>query len=86
MKRALAGRPPILIFDEPTSSVDTETEGRLMQNLREEIEGRTLILITHRPTLLALVNRVILLSRGRIVMDGTPDQITGRVREIAPAR
>ena len=86
MARALAGRPPILIFDEPTSSVDTETEGRLMQNLREEIEGRTLILITHRPTLLALVNRVILLSRGRIVMDGTPDQITGRVREIAPAR
>ena len=86
MARALAGRPPILIFDEPTSSVDTETEGRLMENLRHEIDGRTLILITHRPTLLALVNRVILLSRGRIVMDGTPEQITGRVREIAPAR
>lgn len=86
MARALAGRPPILIFDEPTSSVDSETEGRLMQNLREEIAGRTLILITHRPTLLALVNRVILLSRGRVVMDGTPEQITGRVLEIAPAR
>ena len=86
MARALAGRPPILIFDEPTSSVDSDTEGRLMQNLREEIAGRTLILITHRPTLLALVNRVILLSRGRVVMDGTPEQITGRVREIAPAR
>ena len=86
MARALAGKPPILIFDEPTSSVDTETEGRLMENLRHEIEGRTLILITHRPTLLALVNRVILMSRGRIVMDGTPEQITGRVREIAPAR
>lgn len=50
------------------------------------LAGRPLILITHRPTLLALVNRVILLSRGRIVMDGTPEQITGRVREIAPAR
>ena len=86
MARALAGKPPILIFDEPTSSVDTETEGRLMENLRHEIEGRTLILITHRPTLLALVGRVILMSRGRIVMDGTPEQITGRVREIAPAR
>ena len=86
MARALAGKPPILIFDEPTSSVDTETEGRLMENLRQEIAGRTLILITHRPTLLALVGRVILMSRGRIVMDGTPEQITGRVREIAPAR
>ena len=86
MARALAGKPPILIFDEPTSSVDTETEGRLMENLRHEIAGRTLILITHRPTLLALVGRVILMSRGRIVMDGTPEQITGRVREIAPAR
>lgn len=86
LARALAGSPPILIFDEPTSSVDTETEGRLMQNLREEIDGRTLILITHRPTLLGLVNRVILMSRGRVVMDGTPEQITGRVREIAPAR
>ena len=86
MARALAGKPPILIFDEPTSSVDTETESRLMENLRREIDGRTLILITHRPTLLALVGRVILMSRGRIVMDGTPEQITGRVREIAPAR
>lgn len=85
MARALAGRPPVLIFDEPTSSVDTETEARLMQNLRTEFEGRTLILITHRPTLLALVNRVILLSRGRVVMDGSPEQITGRVRELTVA-
>lgn len=86
MARALAGSPPVLIFDEPTSSVDTETESRLMQNLRSEFEGRTLILITHRPSLLALVDRVILMSRGRVAMDGTPAQITGRVRELAGAR
>ncbi|MGV3512809.1 MAG: type I secretion system permease/ATPase [Novosphingobium sp.] len=86
MARALAGKPPVLIFDEPTSSVDTETEARLMQNLREEFVGRTLILITHRPSLLGLVDRIILMSRGRVAMDGTPDQITGRVREISAAR
>lgn len=86
MARALAGSPPVLIFDEPTSSVDGETESRLMRNLRDEFEGRTLILITHRPSLLALVDRVILLSRGRVAMDGTPEQITGRVRELAGAR
>lgn len=86
MARALAGKPAVLIFDEPTSSVDIETEFRLMENLRKEFEGRTLILITHRPSLLSLVDRVILMSRGRIAMDGTPEQITGRVREIAAAR
>lgn len=86
MARALAGRPPILIFDEPTSSVDIETETRLIQNLQNEFAGRTLILITHRPSMLALVDRVILMSRGRVAMDGTPDQITGRVKELATVR
>lgn len=86
MARALAGSPPILILDEPTSSVDGDTEARLLQNLRDEFAGRTLILITHRPTMLALVDRVILMTRGRVVMDGTPEQITGRVKEIAATR
>lgn len=82
MARALVGRPPVLIFDEPTSAVDTETEARLMANLREEFAGRTLILITHRPSLLGLVDRVVLMSRGRIVMDGTPENITRNVTRI----
>jgi ATP-binding cassette subfamily C protein LapB len=82
MARALAGRPPILIFDEPTSSVDTDTEAKLIANLKSEFEGRTLILITHRPSLLQLVNRVILLARGRVIMDGTPEQITGQVKKL----
>jgi ATP-binding cassette subfamily C protein LapB len=83
MARALIGRPAILVFDEPTSSVDTETEGRLITNLREEFAGRTLVLITHRPSLLALVDRVVLLSRGRVVMDGTPESINRNVTQIA---
>ena len=82
MARALVGSPPIVVFDEPTSSVDAETEARLMQNLRNEFENRTLILITHRPSLLALVDRVILLSQGRVVMDGTPDHINRRVAAV----
>jgi ATP-binding cassette, subfamily C, bacterial LapB len=83
MARALIGRPAILVLDEPTSSVDTDTESRLISNLREEFAGRTLVLITHRPSLLALVDRVILLSRGRVVMDGTPDNINQKVSQIA---
>jgi len=82
MARALVGSPPIIILDEPTSSVDTETERRLMDNLRNEFAGRTLVLITHRPSLLALVDRVILLAQGRIAMDGTPDAINRQVTTI----
>jgi ATP-binding cassette subfamily C protein LapB len=82
MARALVGRPAILVLDEPTSSVDTETESRLIANLRAEFEGRTLVLITHRPSLLALVDRVILLAHGRVMMDGSPDQITRKVSQI----
>lgn len=82
MARALVGSPPILVFDEPTSAVDTDTEARLMANLQKEFEGRTLIIITHRPSLLNLVDRVILMSRGRIAMDGTPDSITRNVARI----
>ena len=83
MARALVGRPPILVFDEPTSAVDTETEAKLINNLRKEFAGRTLVLITHRPSLLALVDRVILMSRGRVAMDGTPEDITRKVTRIA---
>lgn len=82
MARALVGSPPVLVFDEPTSAVDTDTEARLMVNLREEFLGRTLIVITHRPSLLNLVSRVILMSRGRIAMDGTPDTLTRNVARI----
>jgi ATP-binding cassette subfamily C protein LapB len=82
MARALVDSPPILVFDEPTSAVDTETEARLIRNLRAEFDGRTLILITHRPTLLGLVDRVILLSRGRVALDGAPDEITRKVSRI----
>ena len=85
LARALVGKPPIIILDEPTSSVDTETEARMLQNLRSEFEGRTLVLITHRPSMLALVDRVIVLARGRVALDGKPDQITRRVTQI-PAR
>jgi ATP-binding cassette, subfamily C, bacterial LapB len=82
MARALAGSPPLLIFDEPTSSVDTETENRLIKNLKSEFAGRTLVLITHRPSMLALVDRVIVLVRGKITMDGPTQQVVNRVRGV----
>lgn len=82
LSRALVGKPPVIIMDEPTSSVDADTENRLMANLRDEFEGRTLVLITHRPSLLGLVDRIIMLSNGKLVMDGTPASIQSRIANI----
>lgn len=85
MARSLIGRPPILIMDEPTSSVDADTEKRLMENLRAEFEGRTLVLITHRPSLVRLVDRIFMISNGKLVLDGTPESVRNHVANIRSA-
>ena len=77
--RALAGRPPIMVMDEPSSAMDAQTEGGLIQRLREELKGRTLILITHRPPLLQLVDRIILMDKGKIVSDGPRDNVLKQI-------
>jgi ATP-binding cassette, subfamily C, bacterial LapB len=79
LARAMYGSPPIMVLDEPTSAIDTDTEASVVNRLKEELSGRTLILVTHRPSLLALVDRVILMSRGRVVVDGPPDQIAQKI-------
>jgi ATP-binding cassette subfamily C protein LapB len=77
--RAIAGKPPIMIMDEPTSAMDAQTETALIQRLQQELEGRTLILITHRPPLLQLVNRIILLEKGKVVADGGRDAVLQKI-------
>jgi len=73
--RALAGRPQLLMFDEPSSSMDTQTETGLIERLGREAQGRTLILVTHRPPLLQLVQRIIVLDRGKVITDGPRDTV-----------
>jgi ATP-binding cassette subfamily C protein LapB len=79
LARALAGRPPVLVFDEPTSAMDAQTETALIQRLREELKDRTLVLITHRPPLLALVSRIMLIDKGRVAMDGPRDEVLKQI-------
>ena len=67
--RALAGRPPIIIMDEPSSAMDMQSEYALIQRFLADFEGRTMMLVTHRPQLLALVDRVIRIEDGRILAD-----------------
>jgi ATP-binding cassette subfamily C protein LapB len=77
--RALVGRPPIMVMDEPSSAMDAQSEGALIQRLREELKGRTLVLITHRPPLLQLVDRIILMDKGKIVSDGPRDNVLKQI-------
>ncbi|HEV2865463.1 MAG TPA: type I secretion system permease/ATPase [Allosphingosinicella sp.] len=77
--RAIAGKPPVLVMDEPTSAMDAQTETALIQRLQAELQGRTLILITHRPPLLQLVQRIILLDKGKVVTDGPRDAVLQQI-------
>jgi ATP-binding cassette, subfamily C, bacterial LapB len=79
LARALAGRPPVLVFDEPTSAMDAQTETNLIGRLRDELKDRTLVLITHRPPLLALVSRILLIERGKVAMDGPRDEVLKQI-------
>jgi ATP-binding cassette subfamily C protein LapB len=73
--RALLGDPPILVLDEPTSAMDNAGESALKARLAAELDDRTLLLVTHRASLLSLVDRLIVLDGGRIVADGPKDQV-----------
>ena len=83
--RALAGKPPVVLFDEPSSAMDAQTETALIARLRVELKDRTFVLITHRPPLLALCGRIILLDKGRVVMDGPRDEILKKISGPRPA-
>jgi ATP-binding cassette subfamily C protein LapB len=77
--RALAGRPSIILMDEPSSAMDAQSETALIQRLKEEFKDRTVILITHRPPLLQLVDRIILLDHGKIISDGPRDNVLKQI-------
>ncbi len=73
--RALTGAKPILLFDEPTSAMDIESENALIARLENELDGRTVVLVTHRQSLLRLATRIIVLDAGKIVAQGPRDDV-----------
>lgn len=74
LARSLARRPQIIILDEPTSSMDSRSEQLFVKRFKEELPDATLILITHRTSLLSLVDRVIIMENGRVAGMGTTEQ------------
>jgi hypothetical protein len=76
--RALYHRPPILVFDEATSSLDTESERAVKQSLDELLADRTSFVIAHRLSTIRDAGRILVLERGRLVEQGTHDELMQR--------
>jgi ATP-binding cassette, subfamily C, bacterial LapB len=74
LARAMLKSPAIILLDEPTSAMDTYTENALLARLEGELKDRTVVLVTHRASLLKLVDKVIVLERGKIIAQGPRDE------------
>ncbi|MBG6126839.1 multidrug/toxin efflux protein, ATP-binding and membrane protein [Pseudomonas putida] len=81
LARALLLEPPILILDEPTSHMDNSSEEQLRQRLLNWVPGKTLLLVTHRTSMLSLVDRLLVLDNGKIVADGPKDAVIDALRK-----
>ncbi len=77
--RALVHNPKILVFDEPTTGMDNILEDRLRCELNKYLQNRSFVMVTHRTTLLPLVDRLIVMDGGRIVADGSRDEIIKKI-------
>lgn len=73
LARALARRPTLIILDEPTAALDTETEAAIMRNLRRR--GCACLIVAHRLSTIRDCNRIVVMDRGRIVEQGTHDEL-----------
>ncbi len=80
LARALLLDPPILLLDEPTSAMDNTGEERLKQRLAAVIGSKTLLLVTHRTSMLSLVDRLVIIDRGQIIADGPKGAVMEALR------
>ena len=86
--RAVLHNAPLLLLDEPSSAMDFSTEATVTQRLAAFAQGKTVLLVTHRTSLLSLIDRVIVIDNGRVVADGPRERImqalqSGRIAKAA---
>lgn len=81
LARALVRDPEVLLLDEPTSNMDTDSEVMLQKRLYSVMDGRTVVLVTHRLSMLRIVTRLIVMENGQIRMDGPRDAVLQRLRD-----
>lgn len=73
--RALVRDPNILILDEPSSAMDFNSERRLVSRLKESLDAETMVIITHRPAVLEMVDRILVLADGRVAAQGPKNDV-----------
>jgi ATP-binding cassette subfamily C protein LapB len=85
LARCLVTQPQILLLDEPTSSMDAQSEILFLRQLNEALGSRTVVMVTHRPAVLELAQRVVVVDGGKIVLDGPKAQVLAALSGQKPA-
>lgn len=86
MARALVRDPAIYIMDEPTSAMDSTNEAQMKETIKAATAGKTLIINTHRTTLLDLVERVIVVENGKVIADGKKEDVLVQFKKPSQTR
>ncbi|QHM74856.1 Toxin RTX-I translocation ATP-binding protein [Mixta theicola] len=86
LSRMILRQPQVVLLDEPTASMDEQLEEHVIRQMSGWLSGRTLVLVTHRPALLKLVDRIVVMDNGRIVADGPRDEILRAAGAVKPAK
>lgn len=79
--RAILGRPPVLLMDEPTSAMDNRSEMHIKQQLAQLKQNETLILITHKTSMLDVVDRIIVMEKGAVIADGPKAEVLSNLMQ-----
>src|SRR5690606_9788437 len=83
LARTLIREPNVLLLDEPPAWLDEGSERRFIRGLKDWLVPRTLVVATHRPAVLEWVDRIIVVDEGRVVRDGTPEEVLVRPGQLA---
>jgi len=80
LARAILNSPQILLLDEPTASLDARAEKQFIKSIHATAKDRTMLLITHKMDLLKLVDRILVLDKGKLIIDGPKDEVLAKLK------
>jgi len=80
LARAILNSPQILLLDEPTASLDARAEKQFIKSIHATAKDRTMLLITHKMDLLKLVDRILVLNKGKLILDGPKDEVLAQLK------